>query len=268
MLSKIKDILVQYLIPKHKGDNVVTMPIEKLSKKDESSLTKIEHLAIIMDGNGRWAVKRGLPRYAGHRFGAQNLDKIANYIYDNEICSTLTIFAFSTENWKRSKIEIKSFMSLIKEYLKTQADNLYKKGIKVRFIGDLTPFPEDLKQQLHELEQKTAKFTKLTFNIALNYGGRLDVIEAIKKMCDYNPHEITYDLLKQHLMLSEEPDLVIRTGGEQRLSNFLLLQSAYSELYFDETLWPDYTTTQLLTAVNNYQSRSRRFGGEKSVRIS
>lgn len=220
------------------------------------------HLAIIMDGNGRWATKRGMPRNYGHREGVNAIERTINSClkYGVKYC---TFFAFSTENWKRSKEEIEGIFSLLREYI-TKNDELFlKKEVKINYIGELTPFPDDLKSILVNYVKKTKNFDKLTVTFALNYGGRDDLVRTINRII-----KLGYENITEHQLLLEldtknipEPDFVIRTSGEQRLSNFMLYQMAYSELYFPKVYWPSFNEKHFVKALKIYEKRKRRYGG-------
>ena len=221
------------------------------------------HIAIIMDGNGRWAKKRSLPRTAGHVAGAKTFKTIARYC--NKIgLKYLTVYAFSTENWKRPEDEVKSIMNLLRDYLK-DAENFKDENIKVNFIGDRTPLAEDIKALMKKNEDGSKDATGLTLNIAINYGGRDEITNAVKKIVNsgVNAEDITEDLISQNLYTYgiPDPDLIIRPSGEYRLSNYLIWQSAYAEYWFSDILWPDFTPQHLEKAINDYNHRNRRFGG-------
>ncbi len=243
------------------------------NNKEQLQLDKMnipKHVAIIMDGNGRWAAKRALPKKAGHRAGAKTLENISQAAIDLGI-EHLTVYAFSTENWKRSEEEVKGIMDLLREYLKTYIDKAKKDNIRVHIIGDITRLDEDIQQQIVELESLTKNKTGMNLHIALNYGGRDELLRAIRKVSQdvaegkYKAEEIGEKELEQYLDTKEipDPELLIRTSGEERISNFLLWQIAYSELSFSEKLWPDFTEYDLKQAIYQYQSRERRFGGRK-----
>ena len=221
------------------------------------------HVAIIMDGNGRWARKRLLPRVAGHRKGVEALRGVIRACGERGI-SHLTVFAFSSENWRRPVDEVSLLMELFMRALESEVAKLHENGIRFRVIGDLTPFSERIRDLIQAAEALTANNDRLTFSVAANYGGRWDVLQAVKKLVKANlaADEIVEEDLTQHLCLADlpEPDLFIRTGGEQRISNFLLWQLAYTELYFTDALWPDFDTAALESAIASYQKRERRFG--------
>ena len=232
-------------------------------KKKEQERLLPTHIAIIMDGNGRWAKKRSLPRTAGHVAGAKTFKTIARNC--NKIgLKYLTVYAFSTENWKRPEDEVKSIMNLLRDYLK-DAENFKDENIKVNFIGDRTPLAEDIKALMKKNEDGSKDATGLTLNIAINYGGRDEITNAVKKIVNsgVNAEDITEDLISQNLYTYgiPDPDLIIRPSGEYRLSNYLIWQSAYSEYWFSDILWPDFTPRHLEKAINDYNHRNRRFGG-------
>lgn len=226
------------------------------------------HIAIIMDGNGRWAKKRGLPRKAGHSAGASNFRKIARY------CSRiglkyLTVYAFSTENWKRPKEEVDAIMDLFRDYLKEAIADFGNENIKTRFIGDISVLAEDLQQLIATAEESSSKATGMTLNIAVNYGGRQEIIMAVRSLSRdvaagrILPENITEDELSSRIYTAgqPDPDLIIRPSGEKRISNFLLWQSAYCEMWYSDVMWPDFTPKQLEAAIDDFNGRSRRFGG-------
>ena len=220
------------------------------------------HIAIIMDGNGRWATRRGLPRNLGHKEGVQAIERtiLACQRFGIKYC---TFFAFSTENWKRSKEEIDGIFSLLREYLNKNDNIFLQKNVKVQSIGVLDPFPEDLKTSLSRIKKQTENFDNLVVTFALNYGGRNDIVRAVNTLIKKGNKEINEKQLLESLDTGNmpEPDLVIRTSGEQRISNFLLYQMAYSELYFPKIYWPDFNEKHLYKALKKYQKRDRRFGG-------
>ncbi len=223
-----------------------------------------KHIAIIMDGNGRWAKKRLLPRIAGHKQGLEAVRSIIKACSIHEV-KYLTLFAFSTENWRRPADEVSFLMSLFMEALKREVEKLHQNNVRFKLIGDRSLFDLPLQQAILDAELLTQSNTGLVLTIAANYGGRWDILQAVNQMIKQSPSEgMSYqeqDLLP-HLTTSDlpEPDLFIRTGGEQRVSNFMLWQLAYSEMYFTNTLWPDFDEKSLLEAFQFYQSRERRFG--------
>ncbi len=226
------------------------------------------HIAIIMDGNGRWAAARHLPRAVGHRRGADAVRKAVEGCIARGV-SVLTLYAFSSENWKRPADEIDDLMALLRIYLKREIDALDRNGVRVRFIGDPAPFPPDLRAQIAEAEARTRDNSRLTLVIALNYGGRAEIVEACRQIAraaargEIDPEAVDEAMLASHLHAPDlpDPDLIIRTSGEQRLSNFLLWQSAYSELLFLDLLWPDFDEAALGAAIDDFKARERRFGG-------
>lgn len=228
------------------------------------------HVAIIMDGNGRWAKKRALPRIAGHHEGMKTVRKIT--ILANKLnIKTLSLYAFSTENWKRPKQEVDYLMGLPNEFLGNYLPELISENVKVTMIGDKSKLPLHTQKAVDEAIQKTANNTGLNLNFALNYGGRAEIIEAVKaisikiKEGSLDIEKINEQCIQNHLMTNSisDPDLLIRTSGELRISNFMLWQIAYTELWFTDTFWPDFSEHDLLDAIEAYQNRSRRYGGLK-----
>ncbi|HOF02948.1 MAG TPA: isoprenyl transferase [Atribacterota bacterium] len=227
------------------------------------------HLAIIMDGNGRWAQKHNLPRSAGHKAGLKTVRMVIIESIKAGI-NYLTLFAFSTENWKRPKEEVSSLMDLFQEAIKKEKKDLLKNKIKVRFIGNRANLPLPLSLAMSNMEKETKNNKKLSLNIAINYGGRSEICNAFQlisqKVLDGNikPSQITQNFINEHLFTTglPDPDLLIRTGGELRISNFLLWQIAYSELWFTRTFWPNFSRKQLLRAISDYEKRVRKFGGK------
>lgn len=223
-----------------------------------------EHIAFIMDGNGRWALNRGLPRNAGHHRGMKAFEKTVDACCKYGI-KYVTFYAFSTENWKREKQEIDGIFSLVRDYLKDNPDYFSVRGIRVKHIGDIKPFPKDLILQLRKTEKATAKNNKMVLTLALNYGGRDEIVRAFNIMLNKGKKIDSYADIARHLYTHflPDPDFVIRTSGENRLSNFMMLQLSYSELYFPKVLWPDFNEKQLVKALKVYSKRDRRFGGVK-----
>jgi len=225
------------------------------------------HIAIIMDGNGRWAQKRFMPRVFGHRQGVKAVRNIVEYCAEQQI-EVLSLFAFSSENWRRPETEVSMLMELFMATLQREVDKLDKNNIRLKIIGDKTAFSEKLQQRIIHSEQQTANNTGLTLVIAANYGGHWDITQAVQKIAEklqtgeLNQQRITENLIEQHLSTAglPEPDLFIRTGGEQRISNFLLWQLAYTELYFTPILWPDFDKQALQEAIISFKGRQRRFG--------
>ena len=227
----------------------------------------LEHIAFIMDGNGRWAKKRGLPRSAGHKKGAQTLIDIAKAVKELGI-KYLTVYAFSTENWKRSEEEVTGLMNLLREYLDKNFDELKKNDIRILFIGERYMLEQDIVEKMEKLERETQNNKTMILQVALSYGSRQEILNAVKKTAmlvsnqDLTLEDVTEELFSKLLYTSNvpDPDLVIRTSGEQRISNYLLWQIAYSEFYFTDTLWPDFTKEELMNIVENFKTRERRYG--------
>jgi len=221
------------------------------------------HIAIIMDGNGRWAKKRSLPRSAGHVAGAKTFKEIAKYC--NKIgVKYLTVYAFSTENWKRPQAEVDGIMNLLRDYLK-DATNFKSENIKLKFIGDFAPLAEDIRELIIKDEKESENATGLQVNIALNYGGRDELTHAVRSIVESGvaPEDITEELISDNLYTTgqPDPDLIIRPSGEYRLSNYLIWQSAYAEFWFSDILWPDFKPEHLEQAIDAFNHRNRRFGG-------
>ncbi|MCH5192321.1 MAG: di-trans,poly-cis-decaprenylcistransferase [Oscillospiraceae bacterium] len=225
------------------------------------------HIGFIMDGNGRWAVKRGLPRKMGHREGAQTFRKIARYCKKIGI-RYVTFYAFSTENWKRPQDEVDELMRLFNEYL-DEVEEYAGENTRLVFLGDKSAFGRDMAQKMIDMEKKSADFDGMTLMLAMNYGGRDDIVHSVKKIAEMvSDKEIGLTDINESLVSSllytggmPDVDLLIRPSGEKRISNFLIWQSAYAEYYFTDTLWPDFSTKELDKALKDYSSRSRRFGG-------
>mgnify|MGYP001443499389 CR=1 FL=1 len=221
------------------------------------------HIAIIMDGNGRWAKQRGLPRTAGHKVGAETFRKIATYCKDLGV-EYLTVYAFSTENWKRPADEVSTIMGLLEQYLHEAIDTMERDHIRLRFFGDMSVLSPELQALAHRTDDISTHYDGFQANICLNYGGRAELLRAAQR-CAERGLDWTEENLSANMYSAgiPDPELVIRPGGEMRLSNFLLWQCAYSELYFCDTLWPDFTRQELDKAIIDYQRRDRRFGGVK-----
>lgn len=225
------------------------------------------HIAIIMDGNGRWAKAKGLPRIVGHKKGSEALRNILTGCQELGL-KYLTIYAFSAENWKRPLVEVSDLMELLRHYLDNEIASLHKNGVRLRIIGDESKLAPDIRKQISSAEALTANNNAFNLTVALSYGARQEMIQAVRKLAArIQANEITPDALDESVLSSllytnelPDPDLLIRTGGEQRLSNFLLWQSAYAELYFTPVLWPDFTVAHLREAINEYASRERRYG--------
>ncbi len=230
-----------------------------------------EHIGIIMDGNGRWAQKRGLPRSAGHKQGARTFREIVRYCRSIGI-RYLTVYAFSTENWKRPQSEINAIMNLLRDYLDELERHSDEEQGVLRFIGDMAPLAEDLRQRIADVQERTAGREGITVNIALNYGGRHEIVHAVQQAVSLarqgtlTPEAVDEALVDSLMYTAGQPpvDLIIRPSGEQRISNFLLWQGAYAEFVFMDVLWPDFTPGDLDRAIAEFQRRSRRFGGISS----
>lgn len=247
-----------------------------LFKKKQKSQTVVssrpvpKHIAVIMDGNGRWAQQRGLPRKAGHTVGAETFRTIATYCKDIGV-QYFTVYAFSTENWKRPSDEVNALMNLFRTYLKEAAETMFRRGVAVRVLGDLSPLPADIRAQIAEVSDiaDTLGPDAPTASLCINYGGRDEIKNAVRAIAAdvqaglLRPEEITEDSISARLYTAHmpDPDLIIRPSGEIRISNFLLWQSAYSEYYFTDVLWPDFKTSDMDAAIAAYHQRNRRYGG-------
>lgn len=229
-----------------------------------------QHIAIILDGNGRWAKAKGMPRNYGHAQGSKNVERICEEAYKMGV-KYLTVYAFSTENWSRPKEEVDALMKLLRNYMKTCLKTAAKNRMKVRVLGDKTKLDDDIRKRIEELEKATVDNDGLNFQIALNYGSRDEMIRAMKKMAadckegKLEVEDISDSVFEAYLDTHDipDPDLLIRTSGELRLSNYLLWQLAYTEFYFTDVLWPDFTKKELEKAILHYNNRDRRFGGTK-----
>lgn len=227
---------------------------------EQSAVPK--HIAFIMDGNGRWAKRRGLPREAGHKEGAKVFRQLVEYCGDIGV-SCVTVYAFSTENWRRPEKEVRAILALLRSYIKDAFRSLTERDLRVIFLGDKSPFPASLRREMEKLEEDSKDKPKL-LGVALNYGGRAELTAAVKRLVEKHvpPEEITEERLAAELYTKDfpDPDLIVRTAGELRLSNFLLWQSAYSEFYVTDTLWPDMRPEDVDKAIEAYGKRVRRFG--------
>ena len=229
-----------------------------------------QHVAIILDGNGRWAKSKGMPRKYGHAQGSKNVERICEEAWRLGI-KYLTVYAFSTENWNRPQDEVDALMNLLRRYMKTCLTTAAKNDMKVRVIGDITRLDEDIRSRILELEEATKNNGGLNFQIAINYGSRDELVRGIRRLAQdcvdnkQDPAEITEAVIERYLDTYgiPDPDLLIRTSGEQRLSNFLLWQLAYTEFYFTDVHWPAFTKEELIKAIEQYNKRDRRFGGVK-----
>lgn len=247
------------------------------SKTDDTVPVLPRHVAIIMDGNGRWAKKRFLPRFAGHRAGVETVRTIVEASAELGI-EALTLFAFSSENWQRPKKEVDILMDLFVSALEKEVKQLHQNGIKLRFIGDRSQFKQKLQARISEAEQLTCDNTRMQLIIAANYGGKWDIVQAVQQLAEQvkqgtlQPSDISADSLRQYLCLSDlpEPDFFIRTSGEHRISNFMIWQLAYTELYFTNTLWPDFDRAAYVEALQSFADRERRFGqtGEQLAKLN
>ena len=239
----------------------------QVNKEQDLNAPLPQHIAIILDGNGRWAKKRGLPRTAGHQEGAMNVREITKLCANIGI-KALTVYAFSTENWKRPDEEVKFLMKLPIKFFNEFAPELVENNIRLKVIGNVEELPTDLQQKVLEISELTKNNTKMTLTIALNYGSQDEIKQAVQAIAtevkngQLNVEDINEDVIDQHLMTSDLPplDLMIRTSGELRISNYLLWQLAYAELYFTSIAWPDFKEEQLYEALLDYQKRNRRFG--------
>ena len=226
------------------------------------------HIAVILDGNGRWAQRRGLPRTAGHKAGAETFRKIATYCRDIGL-EYLTVYAFSTENWKRPKDEVDTIMALLKRYLREAIDTMERDNVRLRFMGDMSVLSEELRLLVEQCNAISGRLTGCQCNICINYGGRAEIAQGARRFAEdcaagvVKPDDLTEEAFEKYLYSAgmPSPELLIRPGGEQRLSNFLLWQCAYAEFYFTDVLWPDFSKEELHRAIAAYQHRNRRFGG-------
>ena len=231
-----------------------------------------QHIAIIMDGNGRWATKKGLPRSFGHNKGVSVLKEIIK-ASKNLGCRVLTVYAFSTENWTRPAKEVEYLINLFGKVLRKEIDEIHEESIKIKFIGDLSPFPETLKLILQSAESRTQNNQDFILNVCVNYGGRQEIVKVAQEIAlksfngEIKASEVNEELFNSELLTKgvKDPELLIRTSGEKRISNFLLWQLAYSEIYITDVLWPDFNEVEFLKAIIDYQSRNRRFGGIESL---
>jgi undecaprenyl diphosphate synthase len=237
---------------------------ENVTEQTASQLQIPKHLAIIMDGNGRWAKARGLPRLAGHRAGTENLRRVLRYCMDLDI-KVLTIYAFSTENWERPPSEVRGLMSILERVIDRELKDLDANGIQIRHLGRLDGVSERLQRRIKQALDVTAHNDRFILNVAFNYGGRAELVDAIRAIIAEGvpAEQVDEELLSSHLYTKglPDPDLIIRTSGELRVSNFLLWQGAYAEYYVTPTYWPDFDRQELIRALEQYSKRERRFGG-------
>ncbi len=222
-------------------------------------MNKAKHIAIIMDGNGRWAQKRGLKRTKGHQKGAEVVRSITEFCAKNEEITRLTLYAFSTENWKRPRLEVEFLMKLLEKYLKSELPTYLKNNIKFEPIGDIRAFSPNLQKTIKHVVDATKHCDGLVHSLALNYGAKNEIVRAFNKLKE--KENITEEMLSNALDCKEDVDILIRTGGDKRLSNFLLWQAAYAELFFVDTLWPDFSVKELEKIIAKFQKIERRFGG-------
>lgn len=239
----------------------------KLESNEDQALSRLNHIAIIMDGNGRWAKSRRLPKFAGHKKGADAVRSIVKTCADMDI-EYLTLYAFSSENWNRPIQEVNDLMGLLKLYLTKEIEELHRKNVRINFIGSRERLSENIINLIEEAEEKTRNNDKLCLTLALNYGGQEEIVNATKNLArkvkegSLDIDNIDENSISENLYTSDmpEPDLIIRTSGEQRLSNFMLWQAAYAEFVFQDVLWPDYTKVELCNAIDEYYKRDRRYG--------
>lgn len=222
------------------------------------------HVAVIMDGNGRWAQERGLSRSEGHAAGTENIRRVIEHFGERGI-GTLTLFAFSTENWKRPRLEVRGLMHLLSRTIEREIRPLHEAGVRLRYVGGLDVLEPAIRRQVQRAVDLTAKNDKMTVCVAFNYGGRADIVDAVRELVaqDISAEDVTEARIAEHLCTTNlpDPDLIIRTGGEQRLSNFLIWQAAYSEYHFTDTYWPDFGERDIDLALAAYAARDRRYGG-------
>ena len=246
---------------------------ENIKLSSEIDMQRIpQHVAIIMDGNGRWATRKGFPRSLGHNKGVSVLKEIIK-ASKNLGCEVLTVYAFSTENWSRPSKEVDFLINLFEKVLKKEIDEIHQELIKINFIGDLSPFPTTLKSIFNSSEALTRNNKEFILNVCVNYGGRQEIVKVAKEIAlksfsgIIKPSDVDEELFNSELLTHgiKDPELLIRTSGEKRISNFLLWQLAYSEIYISDVLWPDFTEIEFLKAIIDYQSRNRRFGGIESL---
>lgn len=262
---KMKNSMIDFLEGRLVGGSMADEDWQLAAMLDPARLPR--HVAIIMDGNGRWAARRLMPRAAGHRAGATTVRTITESCAQLGI-ESLTLYAFSVENWKRPRLEVETLWTLLRQYLRQEFRTLMKNNVQLRAIGRVNELPDFARVPLLETVAATASNTGLVLNLAINYGGRAEIVDAVKRLVEDARLEgtepvITEEAISRRLYTSDlpDPDLLIRTSGEMRISNFLLWQIAYAELHITDTLWPDFGRTHLLRALVDYQNRNRRFGG-------
>lgn len=251
---------IQDLLSSHRKENVSSQP---QSVAADQSQSPVRHIAIIMDGNGRWATRRHLPRLAGHKAGVSALRRVVECAADAHI-EMLSVYAFSTENWHRPRTEVDGLMRLFWETIRSDLEKLHRDGVRLRHLGRLYDLAPDIQQAVRESMDLTKDNTRIGLNVCFNYGGRAELVDAVRQIIadGRQPETISEELISSYLYTRDlpDPDLVIRTAGEMRVSNFLIWQSAYSEYYATPTLWPDFGREDLLEAVQSFQQRSRKFG--------
>ena len=234
---------------------------KKQQKQEIKVDDRLQHIAFIMDGNGRWAQKRGMPREFGHSYGAATFKKIGRYCEKIGL-KYMTVYAFSTENWKRPKKEVDTIMKILDDYIEDCFKEMYDENVRFRFIGNLSIFPESVREKMAKIESESAH-KPFILNIAVNYGGREEIVHACNALIAEGKTSVSEADISDHIYTygQPDPDLIVRTGGDLRTSNFLLWQSAYAEYYFTKTLWPDYSEKDVDEAVQEFYSRKRRYGG-------
>jgi undecaprenyl diphosphate synthase len=251
---------IQNLLSSRRKENVSSQP---QSVAADQSQSPVRHVAIIMDGNGRWATRRHLPRLAGHKAGVSALRRVVECAADENI-EMLSVYAFSTENWHRPRIEVDGLMRLFWETIRSDLEKLHRDGVRLRHLGRLYDLAPDIQQAVRESMDLTKDNTRIGLNVCFNYGGRAELVDAVRQIIadGRQPETISEEMISSYLYTRDlpDPDLVIRTAGEMRVSNFLIWQSAYSEYYATPTLWPDFGREDLLEAVQSFQQRSRKFG--------
>jgi undecaprenyl diphosphate synthase len=255
---------IQHLFPSSKGkETKQPQPDAAIQTVLNQSPYTLRHLAIIMDGNGRWATKRHLPRIAGHKAGVNALRRVLEYAVDEHI-EMLTVYAFSTENWGRPRAEVEGLMRLFWETIRSDIEKLHREGVRLRHLGRLQELSPDIQQAVRDSVELTRNNTRIGLNVCFNYGGRAELVDAIRQIITdgRTPDSITEELISSYLYTRDlpDPEMVIRTAGEMRVSNFLLWQSAYSEYYATPTLWPDFGREDLRAALESFRQRQRRFG--------
>lgn len=258
---------IRNLFPLSQGkEKVQSQPIASVGaghKADAQGVRTLRHLAIIMDGNGRWAQQRHLPRLAGHKAGVNALRRVLECAVDEHI-EMLSVYAFSTENWGRPRVEVEGLMQLFWETIRSDIEKLHREGVRLRHLGRLHDLPPDIQKAVRESVELTRNNTRIGLNVCFNYGGRAELVDAIRQIIadGRRPESITEELIASYLYTRDlpDPDMVIRTAGEMRVSNFLLWQSAYSEYYATPKLWPDFGREDLKAALESYRQRQRRFG--------